>query len=363
MNFHIDGIGTAVPAELVTQEDAARHAVEIWGASARRAATIPALYRRAGVQTRHSVVLTASTNGHPAQQSFYPVAVDAEDRGPSTGERMDRYESDALALAERAAHAALDQAGWLPDDVAHLVTVSCSGFVAPGVDIGLIDALGLPRDVSRTNVGFMGCHGAMNGLRTAGALSAAHHGAGVLVCCVELCSLHQQYTRDAQQMVANALFSDGAAAVAGRQTGAAGDGWRIVDHRSHLLADSTDMMTWRIGDHGFQMSLSPRVPDIIRHVLRPWLAEWLAEHELTIDQICGWAVHPGGPRILAACTEALDLEISQLAMSYQVLAEFGNMSSPTVLFILERLREQPESLPCVMLAFGPGLTIEAALVR
>ena len=362
MNFHIAGLGTAVPRELVTQADAARLAVELCAVGHGHTATIPALYRRSGVRKRHSVVLTSSTNGRPAEQSFYPVADDPADRGPTTAERMRRYEVDAVDLAVRAAQGALDQACWSAERIAHLVTVSCSGFAAPGVDIGLIERLELPRDVSRTHVGFMGCHGALNGLRVAGALASSDPGAGVLVCCVELCSLHQQYTDNAQQIVANALFSDGAAAVAGIADRAGQSVWQIVDQRSHLLRNTAELMSWRIGDHGFEMTLSPRVPDVIHGALRPWLTQWLAEHLLTIDDIRGWAIHPGGPRILTACADALGLDASCLEPSQEVLADYGNMSSPTVLFILERLRDSAESLPCVVLAFGPGLTIEAALL-
>jgi predicted naringenin-chalcone synthase len=363
MSFQIVGLGTAVPKEMVTQEDAARMAVELWGNQTDRVAMIPALYRRAGVRTRHSVVLQSSTNGTPAAQSFYSAAEDRDDRGPSTGDRMRRYETDALELATRAAEDALDDAGWAADSISHLVTVSCSGFSAPGVDVGLIEQLGLRRDVSRTHVGFMGCHGALNGLRVARALGAANPGERVLLACVELCSLHQLYTSDAQQMVANALFSDGAAAVAGETTDRKDGGWKVVDQRSLLLPGTAELMSWRIGDHGFEMSLSPRVPEVIRESLGLWMIEWLAAHSLTVEDIRGWAIHPGGPRILTACADALGLDHSQLGPSQSILATYGNMSSPTVLFILERLREERVKPPCVVLAFGPGLAVEGAIIR
>jgi predicted naringenin-chalcone synthase len=305
------------------------------------------------------------------------VAADANDRGPTTAMRMRRYEADVLELAARAALAACENAATAPEAISHLVTVSCSGFSAPGVDIGLIERLGLPRHASRTHIGFMGCHGALNALRVAAGFAAADPAANVLICCVELCTLHQQYSSDPQQLVASALFSDGAAAVVGgaARNGAAAaasnasaraeavDAWEVVEHRSALLPDTGHMMSWRIGDHGFAMTLSPEVPDVIRQRLRPWLEAWLAEHSLRLDDIRGWAIHPGGPRILSACGEALGLDHTCLAESQQVLAAYGNMSSPTTLFILERFRRRPNSLPCVALAFGPGLTIEAALIR
>lgn len=363
MRFQIAGLGTAVPEQFVTQEDAARFAVEYLGAVAVRTSTIPALYRRAGVRTRHSVVLLSSTNGEPATQSFFPMAVSRDDRGPTTGERMRRYEADALDLSASAGQSALENAALPASAISHLVTVSCSGFSAPGVDIGLIERLGLPDGVSRTNIGFMGCHGALNALRVAAALATADPEARVLICCTELCTLHQQYTSHAEQIVANALFGDGAAAVVGSAPRSSESAWQVVQQRSVVLPGTAHLMSWRIGDHGFEMSLSPQVPDVIRAELRPWLAGWLAEHHLSIGDVASWAVHPGGPRILTATADALEIDRGCLAPSEQVLADYGNMSSPTILFLLDRFRRESAPLPCIALAFGPGLTIEAALIR
>ena len=363
MTLQILGFGTAVPPQTMTQEDAARQAVSLLAGSGSRTAPIPALYRRAGVQKRHLVLLESSTDGARARQSFYQPARDAGDRGPSTAQRMQRYESDAPCLAAEAARAALSDAGVEASQITHLVTVGCSGFSAPGVDIRLIEDLGLPRHAARTHAGFMGCHGALNGLRVAGGFASSDPQACVLVCAVELCSLHHQYTCDAQQLVANSLFSDGAAAVVGRGGEPAAGPWQIVAHRSALVPGTSDLMSWRIGDHGFVMTLSPRVPEVIREMLGPWLDAWLGEHGLTVEQIRAWAVHPGGPKILTACAEAAGFDPTLLRPSQDVLKEFGNMSSPTVVFILQRLRARPDTLPCVVLAFGPGLTIEAALIR
>jgi predicted naringenin-chalcone synthase len=362
MSFRISGIGTAVPRELITQDDAARLAIELAGQGEYHAPAIQTLYRKTGVRKRHSTLITSSTNGRPATQSFFPIATDGRDRGPTTGDRMRRYERSALELAVQAARVALNDSDTAPEELAHLVTVSCTGFSAPGVDIGLAETLGLSRGVSRTHVGFMGCHGALNGLRVAAALSHSAAASKVLLCCVELCSLHHQYAADPQQVVANALFSDGAAAIVGASTDSAQDPWRLVDQFSHVLPETSDLMAWRIGDNGFDMRLSPHVPGVIKQMLQPWLSAQLARHTLKIEDIRSWAIHPGGPRILTACAESLGLDHACLEPSQRVLADYGNMSSPTVLFILNQLRAMADSLPCVMLAFGPGLTIEAALI-
>ena len=360
MSLLIAGIGTAVPEYQIEQSDAAEQASHLSCQTLPQQRLLKTLYRRAGVQTRHSVLLESGTNGRAAQQSFYTAAMP---QGPSTAERMAAYESHASRLAIAAARSALADSDIEPDEISHLVTVSCSGFSAPGVDLTLIAELELPTATSRTHIGFMGCHGALNGLRVARAFAATDPDAHVLVSAVELCSLHHQYHWQPDQIVANALFADGSAAAVVRAADRATGGWHVVDQRSSVIPDSADMMNWRIGDHGFQMSLSPQVPQVICDTLGPWLAAWLAEHGLDVAHVGCWAIHPGGPRILDACAQAMELDAACLADSQDVLGEFGNMSSPTVLFILDRLRRRDAPRPCVMLAFGPGLTIEAALVH
>jgi predicted naringenin-chalcone synthase len=357
VSVSIVGLGSATPLHAITQQDAAQQAAEISGDA--RSNAIAKLYQQTGVQTRHSVLLNSSTNGEPAEQHFYAAATGESPCGPTTGERMRRYEADATELVRTAAQRALDDAGVDANEISQLVTVSCSGFTAPGVDVQLIERLPLNPSVGRTHVGFMGCHGALNGLRVARALAESADCGAVLLCCVELCSLHHQYQADAQQVVANALFADGAAAVVLKPNRSSA--WQVIGQRSVILPSSQDAMSWRIGDHGFEMTLSPRVPELVRAHTRSWVNEWLAQHAMQLDDIRSWAIHPGGPRILAACAAALELSDDAMRPSRDILARFGNMSSPTLLFVLQRLRSAGAELPCVALAFGPGLTIEAAL--
>jgi predicted naringenin-chalcone synthase len=275
---------------------------------------------------------------------------------------MRTYSDAATALAANAARAALDEAGACGQQVTHLVTASCTGFQAPGVDLGLCESLDLPTDVGRTHIGFMGCHAALNALRTANAFSTADPDAVVLVCCVELCSLHFQYSDQSQHAVSNALFADGAAAVvASARPDSPWGTFRAA--ASTRLPNTADLMSWSIGDNGFEMTLSPRVPAIVRRDLRPWLAEWLHSLQLSVGDIDAWAVHPGGPRILDACEESLKLSPAALRPSRDILANYGNMSSPTVLFVLDDIRRRCRGNWCVMLAFGPGLVMEAILIE
>jgi predicted naringenin-chalcone synthase len=188
---------------------------------------------------------------------------------------------------------------------------------------------------------------------------------------VELCSLHYHYGWNPSKMIANALFADGAAAVVGMAAGSGDprrerapvDAWCVAATGSCLVPDSTDAMTWTIHDHGFEMTLAKQVPGLIAKHLRPWLKTWLGRQGLGLEEIAAWAVHPGGPRILSAVEEGLCLPRAALAASRAVFAECGNMSSPTLLFILDRMQRERAGRPCVMLGFGPGLSAEAALLR
>lgn len=368
MSLCIQGLATAVPKHSIDQDSAAAAAVRLCGLTEKQSRLLPALYRHAGVRRRHSVVLagTAAANGDPSGQSFYQSVEAGGALGPSTAERMRVYAECATPLAAEACRRALGAAEMDANEITHLVTVSCSGFSAPGVDVRLVRELGLTDRVARVHVGFMGCHGALNGLRVARAFIDADPNANVLVSAVELCSLHHQYGWNPDQIVANALFADGAAAAVCVGEGRQPDGSSCLHgltSGSTIVPETDDLMSWRIGDHGFEMGLSPKVPDTIRSTLRNWLAGWLAGQGLDIDRIGRWAIHPGGPRILQACAEALELDSEAIATSKSVLADYGNMSSPTILFIVERLVRQSAPGPWVLLAFGPGLTIEAALVE
>ncbi|MGQ0636394.1 MAG: type III polyketide synthase [Planctomycetaceae bacterium] len=369
MNLHLYGVGTALPRFCIEQADAAEVVKNVCCDSDDQARMLSVLYRRSGVKRRYSVVLHQESGGLEQRQDFFRAATDGDRRGPTTAARMARFESDAGQLAVAAARAALADAGLAAHDVSHLITVTCSGFYAPGFDAALFRDLPLLPETTRTQLGFMGCHGALNALRVARALAGADPSSVTLICCVELCSLHHQYGWDPDRIVANSLFADGAAAVLCGGTPRrmpdqrAASEWVVVDNGSTLIPDTARHMGWRVGDHGFEMTLSAEVPELIYRHLGPWLETWLARHELSIKDVGCWAIHPGGPRILSACGESAGLAPEQLADSREVLAEFGNMSSPTVVFILERLRRRGAPLPCVLLGFGPGLAIEAALVR
>jgi predicted naringenin-chalcone synthase len=362
MKFSIRGLGTATPPHSVAQADAVQAAQTFCCSSDQQRQWLKLVYLRSGIERRHSVLLENGDPGIAGRQSFYPSQRDPDDRGPTTAQRMQRYEHEAPVLARQAAARALAEAEWPAESIDHLITVSCSGFASPGFEFSMIRELGLRSNVSRTHIGFMGCHGALIGLRSAGMFARAEPESRVLLCAVELCTLHQQYGFNQERIVANGLFADGAAAVAGQVVPRFDPGWGVFRHETLELPDSRQCMGWRIGDHGFEMKLTPEVPEVIGRSLRGWLDGWLAEVGLRREAVPTWAVHPGGPRVLHATREALDLPEAALAESHGVLRDYGNMSSPTILFILDQLRRRQAPLPCVALAFGPGLSIEAALV-
>lgn len=373
MSFVIHGFGTAHPPDYITADEGLGIARFLAGPDVRTSTWLGPVYAHSGNDRRYLVlagpVARDILNGTAETASPFLPSPERDGVGPTTAERMAIYAAEAGPLALRAAERALATSGFSAASITHLITVSCTGFVAPGVDLALIEGLELRSTVERTHVGFMGCHGALNGLRVARAFADAHPSARVLLCAVELCSLHYFFGNTADKLVANAIFADGAAAIVGSasreneggEAGSQARPWRLIASGSCLIPNSASEMRWTLGDHGFAMTLSRKVPGLIAANLRPWLEGWLGDHSLKISDIQSWAIHPGGPKILTAVEESLGLTSEALAPSRAIFAEHGNMSSPTVLFILDRLRRANRPRPCVALGFGPGLIAEGAL--
>ncbi len=363
MTTQIIGLGVAAPLHSVPRDRSIEFAQSLLYNPGREARALPALYRMTSVRRRGSVLISVENDTVNVAQDFYPQADSTEQRGPTMKVRSDRYAVEAVPLALRACREAIVDAGIEPASITHLIVVTCTGFYAPGVDIELIEGLELNPETERVQVGFMGCHGAINGLRVARGLLAADPTATVLLVSVELCSLHYQYGWEPNRVVSNAIFADGSGAVV-LQGGAADVNLPTVAATgSRLILDSKEAMTWRIGDYGYEMTLSAEVPGLIEAKLLDFITTWLGKHELQISDIGGWSVHPGGPRILRAVEVALKLPGEALACSREVLAAHGNMSSATMLFILRRFIDNATARPWLMLGFGPGLEIEVALLR
>lgn len=367
MSMVITGLGSAVPELRIPQAVAYDVAQHFCCDSDDHRQAMKLIYEGAGVRERGTVALFEPIQEGEAASGFFKPRNDPDDLGPSTAHRMMRYEEFALDLAVQSCENAIANADQDLSEITHLVTASCTGFQAPGVDIGLIQRLGLSPATQRTNVGFMGCHGSFNAMRVAQAFVNADPNAVVLVCSVELCTLHHHYGWSTEKVIANALFADGsAAAICRRGSGEntpAHVKYRMVRNGSHIVPKSMNAMTWKIRDNGFEMTLSKKVPLLIEEHLRGWMTAFLAKEGLTIEGISGWAIHPGGPRILDACLTALSLPQEAVDPAREILSQYGNMSSATVLFLLERIRQLPVQGPVVALGFGPGLTIEAMLLN
>ena len=281
-----------------------------------------------------------------------------------TGERMAFYREAAHALGGEALRAALADTR-APEQVTDLSVISCTGYAAPGIDITLARDLGMPRSVRRITIGHMGCFGALVGLRQSLATMRAYPDATVAMLSVEICSLHLRRSDDPEMLAPFALFGDAAAAlVIGQDETAIGP--EIVD--TYCAADfaSAEQMSWTITDEGFVMGLSPRVPVTLRRNISGAIEGLLAPHDLRASDITHWIVHPGGPSILTVIQRQLELSDEQMALSWQVLRERGNCSSATVLLILEELLRSGKPRRgewLVMMAFGPGLTLETCLLR
>jgi len=302
------------------------------------------VWLRCGVERRHGVL--------------DPIEEQVADWG--TGARMERFVEEALPLARQALVAALALAEVEPHDLDLLTVVSCTGYATPGLDILLARDLGLRDDVQRLHVGHMGCYAAIPGLGVVSDAAAARGKTAALVC-VELTTLHVQAAeRSLEQIVAHALFADGAAAAVVRP---GGTGLEVVDVAARTDVSTASLMTWDITDRGFRMGLSPKVPAAVKRHVAPLVDDLLARNGLARGDVTAWAIHPGGPAIVDAVGDALDLDDDALEASRATLREVGNCSSATVLMVLDRLRTESRAGPTVALAFGPGLTLYGCLLR
>jgi len=357
MTTSILGIGTAVPATRLRQDDVRDLLAQQPGLDRRAQRLLTAAFGAAAIDTRYSV-LGELGGGAPSGLGLRDGGTEL--RVPSTGERNAEYRRVAPALFADAARDALARAGVRADEVTHLITVSCTGMFAPGPDYLLVRDLGLSPSTERYHLGFIGCAAAIPGLRAAYRIAAGQPEAVVLVVCAELCSLHIRSSDDPEQIVAASIFADGAAAAVvsadpARQTGARldleGFGTRLADEGEHD-------MVWTIGDEGFEMTLTAEVPRIVGRTIDAVATE-LFGGTASVD---AWAVHPGGRSVLDRVEAGLSLDADALDDSRAVLREYGNMSSATILFVLQRMlagdRFDGERLAVV--AFGPGLTVEAA---
>lgn len=324
----------------------------------------------AAIETRFTAVEEMTNDFRADDPNFYDQATGLL-LNPSTKVRNEIFGREATKLFVEAARSAVEACPELNlPDITHLVTVSCTGFFNPGPDYKIVRELGLDPAVQRYHLGFMGCYAAFPALRAAKLFCEADPNAVVLVVCAELCSLHVRTSNDPDTIMGSALFADGAAAaVVTARPGTKENALLQLDHFETVLTPvGEDSMAWNIGDHGFEMVLGNYVPHIIDdHIvgaLEPLLAREPELAALPYSDIRHWAIHPGGRSILDKVESRLGLTAEQLVPAREILRNYGNMSSATVLFVIKHILEQdpePGDERICSMAFGPGLTVETAL--
>ena len=337
--------------------------VKAHGLEGTEAKRLRALYRATGIRHRYSVI--SDYRNH--QRNFFPDSEDLEPF-PRVEQRMKLYRENALILAKKAIEDCISHSPKFKlDSITHLITVSCTGMYAPGLDIELVESLGLRPHVQRIAVNYMGCYAGVNAIRLADNICRSESKVNVLIVCVELCSLHFQKQKSQDNLLANALFSDGAAAVI--QSSYPGREFELQPLRfyCHLINQGKKDMAWGIGDFGFQMSLSSYVPELIKTGVQELVAGLLSDTKIDLTDVEYFAIHPGGKLILEEVERELNIARDKNEYAFEVLRDYGNMSSVTIMFVLKKILlnfrgSSYERATILGMAFGPGLTLESMLL-
>lgn len=353
---YITSIGTAVPKYRYTQDEIAHFMKGYVGADERTDRLIRILYSKSAIDQRHSVVPDFSVKN--GKQDLF------NGNQASMSRRMRLFAEEAPELAIKAAVNALHDMEI--KSITHIITVSCTGMSAPGLEIQLMQRLGLSDDTIRLSVNFMGCYAAFHAMRIADSLCKSESNARVLIVCVELCSIHFMKDVTEDNLRANAIFADGAAAITVSSKSRAGLQWKLKRFFSKLMPKGMGDMAWEIGDDAFKMKLTSYIPSLVKEGVLPLMQGCLSTLDLEKSDIDQWALHPGGVKILDAVEDVMGLEKNDLDHSRNVLRKHGNMSSPTILFVLKELWDQRDAEKDEMIfaaGFGPGLTLESCLIE
>lgn len=363
MNVAITAIGIANPPFKNSQNEVAELISNVLCLKPSEKRLLKSIYKSSGIEYRYSVL--SDYCKLPGNFDFFPN--NSEDDFPSTAARMKVYKDNALPLAIRAIENCFaTSSSVVQNEITHLITVSCTGMYAPGIDIEIVQQLALKQSLKRTAIHFMGCYGAFNGLKVAESICKAEPNAKVLLVCIELCSIHFQKKFTLTNLISNAIFSDGAAAVIIESNSNHKKCFNISAFHCDLLPQTSKEMAWHIADYGFDIDLSTYVPQAIQSGISDFTAVLLQQSGYALTDIDFYAIHPGGIKILQACEESLNITEEDNKYSYDVLRNYGNMSSPTVLFVLKKIwdamLETDHDKKIFSCAFGPGLTIESMML-
>ncbi|MFC4230459.1 type III polyketide synthase [Parasediminibacterium paludis] len=353
---NIVSIATAVPSYQHQQESILQFMQNMYGLDAEGKRKLAFLYHQSHIRTRYSCV--ADYGAPKADWTFIPPTEDID--FPSIDVRMQRYQAAALPLSVNAITQCIE--GIItPQDITHLITVSCTGMSAPGLDLQVAEAMQLSPNIFRTSVNFMGCYAAIHGLKLAKMIcDSTTTKANVVVVCTELCTLHFQKAFTPDNAASSLLFADGSAAVLLSNTITTDKHLTLQNFYSQIAYQGKKDMAWEISSNGFLMTLSGYIPQLIEQDIETLLHNALQQNHLKKDNITHWCVHPGGRKIVDVIEQKLQLAASDLQYSRQVLRDYGNMSSPTILFVLKAMMDEPIATGATIfgVAFGPGLTME-----
>ena len=357
----IKSIGTAVPEYKHEQDEILHFMSRIYAFNEKERRTLKFLYHQSGIESRYSVLSDYSRE--PAAWTFYPPAENLEPF-PSLELRMKIFNRHAVALSASAIRNCLENQMEIRD-ITHLITVTCTGLSAPGLDLQLMEMLDLPKNIFRTSVNFMGCYAAIHALKLAESLCHSDPFAKILIVCTELCTLHFQQQATNDNITSSLLFGDGSAAVLVTGSGDKTPGFPLMGFYGEVMPKGKQDMSWELSSTGFAMTLSSYIPSLIEEDFEKLVNEALVKNNISRDQITHWSIHPGGRKILEAIEKSLSLPKEKLDASYKVLRDYGNMSSPTILFVLKDILsglDRSKSQIVFGAAFGPGLTMETFIV-
>ena len=361
---YITAIGIANPPHRFSQSKIADFMVKAMQLSHNESRLLHTIFRASGIDYRHSVL---EDYGKERDFSFYPNSADFEPF-PTTEKRLAVFRDHVVTLSSQAIDNMLES---LPSfdikEITHLIVVCCTGMYAPGLDIDLVKKYHLSSSVHRTGINFMGCYAAFNAIKVADAFCHQDENAKVLIVCTELCSLHFQKKPTEDNLLANALFADGSAALLVESKTKQSLRLKPETFHTELVAKSDQDMAWTIGDLGFEMKLSTYVPSIIKNGIADLTKTLLQKVSKSLDDIRFFAIHPGGKKILENIEMELGIAREKNQAAYCVLRNYGNMSSPTILFVLhaiwKKIQKEDKNEYILSFAFGPGLTLESMVLK
>lgn len=357
----IISIGTALPTYAHRQKDILQFMLNAYQPEAEDRRKIELLYERSGINTRYAVIPDYSA---PAEERvLYAKTADLEPF-PLIEQRMELFHLHARRLSAQAIENCIN--GHInKQDITYLITVSCTGMSAPGLDINIMQDMQLSPNLARSSVNFMGCYAALHALKLADALCKADDKAKVVIVCTELCTLHFQKDPNMDSITSGLLFGDGAAAVLVTADAYPQKGLFLKGFYSEVALRGQEDMAWNISGKGFLMRLSAYIPKLIQEDIASLLNKALAAGGISKEDITRWAIHPGGRKILETIQKELRLGEADLLPSFSVLRDYGNMSSPSILFVLKHIMQQlnGSNEKIFAAAFGPGLTIETIILE